>query len=106
MVYQVLEDLRRSWRVVLPNLEQCGLLKVRYNYLEDSCKDESLWKDVTLLKDLNQEDRLDFIQQVLDYFRKQYAIRCEDYCYFFVSRQKSKKQSNSDEPCYQIRLVR
>jgi superfamily II DNA/RNA helicase len=79
LVYQVLEDLRRSWRVVLPNLEQCGLLKVRYNYLVDSCKDESLWKDVTLLKDLDPEDRLDFIQQVLDYFRKQYAIRCEDY---------------------------
>jgi len=79
LVYQVLEDLRRSWRVVLPNLEQCGLLKIRYNYLEESCKDETLWKDVTLLKDLDQEDRADFVQQVLDYFRKQYAIRCEDY---------------------------
>lgn len=79
LVYQVLEDLRRSWRVVLPNLEQCGLLKIRYNYLEESSKDDNLWKDVTLLKDLTPEDRVDFIQQILDYFRKQYAIRCEDY---------------------------
>lgn len=79
LVYQVLEDLRRSWRVVLPNLEQCGLLKIRYNYLEESCKDDSLWSDVSLLKDLSPEDRQDFIQQILDYFRKQYAIRCEDY---------------------------
>lgn len=79
LLYQVLEDLRRSWRVVLPNLEQCGLLKVKYNYLEESCKDDSLWKDVILLKDLDPDEREDFIQQILDYFRKQYAIRCEDY---------------------------
>jgi hypothetical protein len=79
LVYQVLEDLRRSWRVVLPNLEQCGLLKVRYTYLEESSKDDSLWKEVSLLKDLSPEGRVEFIQQILDYFRKQYAIRCEDY---------------------------
>lgn len=79
IVYQILEDLKRSWRVVLPNLEQCGLLKIRYNYLKESCDDNNLWNDVPLLKDLDPEDRLDFIQQVLDYFRKQYAIRCEDY---------------------------
>lgn len=79
IVYQVLEDLRRSWRVVLPNLEQCGLLKIRYKYLDEAASQDSDWQDTTLLKDLNTEDRIDFIQQILDFFRKQYAIRCEDY---------------------------
>jgi hypothetical protein len=51
---------------VLPNLEQCGLLKIRYKYLDEAASQDSDWQDTTLLKDLNTEDRIDFIQQILD----------------------------------------
>ncbi len=79
LVYQVLEDLKRSWRVVLPNLEQCGLLKIRYKYLDEICPDDNYWTNVTILKDLDAENRMEFIQQILDYFRKQYSIRCDEF---------------------------
>ena len=36
LFYRALLDLRRSWRVVLPNLEQCGLLRVGYRDLDHS----------------------------------------------------------------------
>ncbi|MDX2442610.1 MAG: DEAD/DEAH box helicase [Bacteroidales bacterium] len=39
LIYKVLYDLRRSWRVVLPNLEQCGLLKITYKYMEETLED-------------------------------------------------------------------
>jgi hypothetical protein len=33
--YRLYEDLRRGWRVVQPNLEQLGLLRVGYRGLEE-----------------------------------------------------------------------
>jgi len=38
LLYRSMADLRRSWRVVLPNLEQCALLAIEYEDLdEDYC---------------------------------------------------------------------
>ena len=34
LFFRALADLRRSWRIVLPNLEQCGLLSVDYRGLD------------------------------------------------------------------------
>lgn len=79
LTYRILEDLKRSWRIVLPNLEQCGLLKIRYNYLEESCTDDSLWQDVPLLGQLSANERMECVFQIVDYFRKFYAIRYDEY---------------------------
>jgi superfamily II DNA/RNA helicase len=73
IMYRALHDLRRSWRVVMPNLEQCGLLEVHYRHLSDSVADE-LWKDVPVLQVMTPADRFDFLHQVFDYFRKAYAM--------------------------------
>ena len=35
LVYRAVADLRRSWRIVLPNLEQCALLSVDYANLTE-----------------------------------------------------------------------
>lgn len=72
--YRIFQDLRRGWRVVLPNLEQCGLLNIDYKYLDDSIKSPAFSNRITLTKFLNEKDRLEFISNVLDYFRKNYAI--------------------------------
>ena len=32
--YRLYVDLRRGWRVTSPNLEQCGLLRIRYRGLD------------------------------------------------------------------------
>lgn len=79
LIYRALYDLRRGWRVVLPNLEQCALLEFEYANLEESCEQENAWKDVFLLGDLTVAERMDFIFQILEYFRKEYAINSETY---------------------------
>ncbi len=40
--YRLYEDLRRGWRIVQPNLEQCGLLEIEYDDLEHICRDRTI----------------------------------------------------------------
>lgn len=42
--YRLYEDLRRGWRIVQPNLEQCGLLTIEYDGLEQACAETALWQ--------------------------------------------------------------
>ena len=79
LTYKVLYDLRRSWRVVLPNLEQCGLLKIKYKYLEETVEDLDFINQFDLLSRLDKEERIDFIYTTLDFFRKSYAIRSTEF---------------------------
>jgi superfamily II DNA/RNA helicase len=79
LFYLVVEDLRRSWRFVLPNLEHCALLKLSYAFLEENCTISELWKDIPFIDKLNPEKRQDVIFQVLEYFRKAYALHSENY---------------------------
>jgi len=73
IMYRALYDLRRSWRVVMPNLEQCGLLEVHYRHLSDSL-DDDLWRNMPVLLAMNLQERFDFLHQILDFFRKAYAL--------------------------------
>jgi len=74
IMYRLLHDLRRSWRVVLPNLEQCALLKIEYKHLAESVKDNSLWQPNDLLFIMTPDERQEFLQQIFDFFRKSYAL--------------------------------
>ena len=42
--YRLYLDLRRGWRVNLPNLEQCGMLSFNYPGLEDLAADVDEWR--------------------------------------------------------------
>lgn len=79
LLFRTLADLRRSWRIVLPNLEQCALLKVVYKDLDEIAKEQSHWSDLEIAQSLNAEDRREFLSCVLDYFRLEYAIHSENY---------------------------
>ncbi|MCB9019436.1 MAG: DEAD/DEAH box helicase [Chitinophagales bacterium] len=74
ITYRCLEDLRRGWRVVMPNLEQCALLEIQYKFLKESCLNDGLWQVNPILRVLNPEDREQFLNQILDFFRKNYAL--------------------------------
>ena len=74
IMYRLLHDLRRSWRVVLPNLEQCGLLTIAYKHLKESINDNSLWQPNDLLFAMTANEREEFLHQIFDFFRKSYAI--------------------------------
>lgn len=75
IMYRLLYDLRRSWRVVMPNLEQCALLEIDYRFLRKSSENNSLWENNELLKVMHPEDRYIFLYQILDFFRKSYALK-------------------------------
>jgi ATP-dependent helicase YprA (DUF1998 family) len=74
--YRLYEDLRRGWRIVQPNLEQCGLLQINYSELDSTCADTDLWlkhSDPILLK-ATPEERYRAILPLLNLLRKELAI--------------------------------
>jgi len=79
LMYRALYDLRRGWRMVLPNLEQCALLEIDYKNLKENCDSDDSWKFVPFLSSLLSHERLEIIYQVLDFFRKSYALYSEGY---------------------------
>lgn len=79
LLYRAIYDLKRGWRVILPNLEQCALLVIDYAHLKENCEYEKAWEDIPLLKNLEINERMRFIQEILDFFRKEYAIHSENY---------------------------
>lgn len=79
ITYRALYDLRWGWRVVLPNLEQCALLRIDYKYLKENCYLEEHWQQVPYFNEMNNQERCKIVYQILDYFRRQYAIHSEDY---------------------------
>jgi superfamily II DNA/RNA helicase len=74
IMYRLLYDLKRGWRVILPNLEQCGLLQIEYRHLKELANDLNYWKDVELLNIMSADELYDFLFQLMDFFRKNYAL--------------------------------
>jgi superfamily II DNA/RNA helicase len=74
LTYQAIYDLRRGWRVVLPNLEKCALLSVEYEGLAENCAYDKGWQNTPYLSGLAPSKREEFIRNALDYFRLEYAL--------------------------------
>ena len=41
--YRLYLDLKRGWRVTMPNMEQAGLLRIRYRDLPEIAADAEAW---------------------------------------------------------------
>lgn len=94
ITYRTLYDLRWGWRVVLPNLEQCALLKIDYMHLEENCSLEKYWQQVPYFIEMSLEERVKIVFQILDYFRRQYAIHSQEY---LTPEQIQKKRKSLNE---------
>ena len=79
LLFRALADLRRSWRIVLPNLEQCALLDIDYLDLDDIVAEDGFWADLEIANSVVHPERHEFLATVLDYFRLEYAIHSENY---------------------------
>ena len=75
--YRIIQDLKRGWRYVLPNLEQTALLEITYKNIDQNAADNSLWNNIELLDNWLPEKRKAFMVQILDFFRNMYAIDFE-----------------------------
>lgn len=74
LLIRILYDLKRGWRYVLPNLEQCALLRIEYEKLGLYCQQDIFFKDLLLFKNLPPTKREEILYQVLDFFRTSFAI--------------------------------
>jgi len=72
--YRIYEDLRRGWRVIHPNLEQAGLLKIDYKGLDEVCDNDGLWGVWGQKAGFSANERREIVCAVLDHFRRKLAI--------------------------------
>lgn len=73
--YRLYHDLRRGWRITAPNLEQAGLLKIRYQSLDEICAAEDVWATChPALALASPETRSRVACTLLDYMRRELAI--------------------------------
>lgn len=79
LFYRAVFDLRRSWRIVLPNLEQCGLLVVEYANLNEVAAADDFWAGLPVMSDLSHSDRQTFLRTILDFYRLEYALHSENF---------------------------
>ena len=70
-----------NWQVNMPNLEECALLKINYEYLHDEITGENgcdRLYDIPELDGLSDENKERFIIQILDYMRHKLCIYSDD----------------------------
>ena len=76
--YRLYRDLKRGWRITLPNLEQCGLLEIRYQSLEELCPSQADWRNCHLaLVNASAEARQRISKVLLDHMRRELAIQVD-----------------------------
>ncbi len=74
--YRIYRDLRRGWRVTLPNLEQCGLLEIRYDSLDEVCQADDIWQAFhPALAATTPAVRRKIAKVLLDHMRRELAIK-------------------------------
>ncbi len=79
ILYRALADLRRSWRIVLPNLEQCALLAIDYEDLDEIASTDSFWSTTPIVGQLGHAKRREFLSTILDFFRLEYALHSANF---------------------------
>jgi ATP-dependent helicase YprA (DUF1998 family)/very-short-patch-repair endonuclease len=91
--YRLYRDLKRGWRITLPNLEQCGLLEIRYRSLEDLSNSQEDWSHChTLLATSSPQTRQKIAKVLLDHMRRELAIHVD---YLDSSYQERIRQQSS-----------
>ncbi len=72
--YRLYQDFQRGWRIIQPNLEQCGLLRISYLGLPDLCANDSLWTEAFDLLRLPSDQRQMIATILLNRLRKAGAL--------------------------------
>lgn len=73
--YRLYNDMRRGVRLTQPNLEQCGLVVVRYSGLEDACAAANVWAEApAALAQATPECRFMVCTSLLNELRRNLAV--------------------------------
>lgn len=108
--YRLYLDLRRGWRIMSPNLEQTGLLRIEYDSLADLAADDAEWqKRHPKLAALAPERRVEIAKVLLDHLRRELCVHVDylDQAYHERLRQASSQYlrapwaiDENEEPVY------
>lgn len=91
--YRLYRDLKRGWRITAPNLEQCGLLEIKYLSLEEVCEAQDLWQNRhPALASASAKTRTKIAKVLLDFMRRELAIKVE---YLDQQRQEQIQQQSA-----------
>ncbi len=98
--YKIFEDLKRGWRINLPNLEQCGLLKINYEGLDEICHDHNnkYWKGSNILQESDYNTRYNICYQFLTFLRESSSVNYEGFTQFGGDEIRKKVNSTLKEP--------
>ena len=76
--YRLYRDLERGWRVTAPNLEQSGLLEIRYDSLHELAAADEEWASAhPALAIATPEQRREVGKALLDHLRREVAIHVD-----------------------------
>ena len=74
IAYRLLRDLRRGWRFNNPNLDQLGLLQIRYRGLDAFCADASVFTANSTLTKLTAVQRTVLFELLFDALRRHLCL--------------------------------
>lgn len=97
----VFDDLAGNWQVIMPNLEECALLKIDYKYLHDEITGEDgcdRLYDIPELEGMTDEQKETFIIQILDFFRHKLCIYSQDRTERMVKDMERAARENLQKP--------
>lgn len=72
--YRLLRDLRRGWRFNNPNLDQLGLLEIRYRDLDAFCNDATIFSANRILNKLTAQERENLYTLLFDTLRRHLCL--------------------------------
>ncbi len=76
--YRLYRDLERGWRVTAPNLEQSGLLEIRYDSLDELARADEEWVSAHPALAMATHEQRELIgKTLLDHLRRELAIRVD-----------------------------
>lgn len=97
--YRLYRDLKRGWRIIAPNLEQCGLLEIHYQSLREACEAEDIWQGKqAVLAQAPPEVRRNVAKVLLDYMRRELAIRVDYLDTEYQDRMRQRSNQHLREP--------
>lgn len=99
LTYRIYRDLKRGWRILSPNLEQLGLLRIEYQSLQELCNNQEEWgKTHAALASAAPENRADVIKVLLDFLRRELAVDAEALSQQFHERLKNQTYNTLIDP--------
>lgn len=99
LAYRLYRDLRRGWRINLPNLEQVGLLSLEYKSLMDLSEAEEEWAGKhPLLVTGSPANRRKWCRTLLDVLRRDLAIKVDYLRSDYQDQLKQRSNQRLKEP--------